>query len=465
MKQADSTGGPKMTQSHTNDQFEYILVGGGPATRILNHYLHIFDPEVDVAVIRKEDSTTNKCSIPYIIDGTVPLQKKAGISDDKIVTRFGSRLIKEKVVSGDTAEKHVVTDAGNQYGYEKLVLATGSTAAVPPIPGTELEGVLKVRHIEDLRRTLRAVADNDSLVVLGAGYIGLEVSAALRRLDKHVTVVELLPHVMGNRYDPELVSQVETTLREHGIDLHLGTPATALVGNGKVEYVELEDGTRLQTDAVILATGVKPQVEYASELGLETTRDGIVVDEFFQTNVPDVYALGDCIETRSHVTGKPFPGKLGSNAAQMARTLGMSLNGHSIPFEGVINPACTKIFDIYFCSAGHTEKDARDDRIDIHVSKTQNTDIYGNMPDKEAVSVKLIFRKADRCIIGGEIVGKTSRAGFVDCLGQLIYRGATVEDIVTMDFSVHPEMTPNPAHSYLMFAAQKWLQQRTEQSD
>ena len=221
----------------------------------------------------------------------------------------------------------------------------------------------------------------------------------------------------------------------------------------------MEDGTRIKTGAVIMAAGVKPRVGYADEFGLETTRDGIVVDQFFRTNVPDVYALGDCIQTRSFVTGLPFPGKLGSIAAQMARTLGMNFNGHKIPFDGVINPACTTVFDVYFCSAGHTEKDAVEQGIAVVCGKTENTDIYSNMPHSKSISVKLIFRKEDRRVIGGELMGPVNLAGFVDCLAQLIRRGARVEDVVTMDFSTHPEMTPNPAHSYLMFAAQEALRQ------
>ncbi|MBS3761761.1 MAG: FAD-dependent oxidoreductase [Planctomycetes bacterium] len=442
----------------SNDrEYEYVIVGGGPSTRILNHYLNMANPDVSVCVIRNEERIANHCSIPYIIDGTVPLHE-GGLTSDRIVTRFGTDLIKEKVISGDAGKKYVTTDAGTQIGYEKLVFATGAEEALPPIPGTDLPGAIKVRDLEDFRTSLDQIEKRQSFVVLGAGYVGLEIGCALQRSGKEVRVVELLPHIMGNRYDPDSIAPLETTLREHGIDLRLGHKAVEVGGDQHVEFLELENGNWIHTDALVLATGVKPRIGYAEEFGLETAREGIVVDEYFRTNLPDVYALGDCIQTHSFVTRLPFPGKLGSVAAQMARTLALNFNGKDIPFEGVLNPACTKLFDLHFCSAGHTEKDARDAEIDVICGKTENTDIYSNMPHNRDVFAKLVFRRDDRTVIGGEMVGAANFAGFADCLAQLIHRKATIEDIATMDVSTHPELTPNPAHSYLMFAAQKVLQ-------
>jgi len=432
------------------------IVGGGPAARVLNHYLHILNPESDVTVIRDEDRIANHCSIPYIIDGRVSMEK--GLAKEEIVTRFGTPIIKEKVISGDPGSKYVETDKGNRYFYDKLIFATGSRQVIPPIKGIDLENILMIRNIDDFRETMKVINQVQSFAILGAGYIGLEIAAALRRIGKEVSVAELMPHVLGNRYDESFISIIEKSLEEHDIKLYLGKKAARFTGSKSVEYMELEDGTEIKVVAVILSAGISPRVEYAEAFGLETGRGGLIVNEFLETSVPDIYALGDCVQTYLYQTKKPFPGELGSNAAQMARILALNFNGYQIPFEGVINPAVTMIFDTGFGSAGLTEQDAKNQGIDVLVGKVENSDIYGNMPDKKPLLTKILFRKKDRVILGGEIIGTCNIAGFVDTLGDLIYRKARLEDVITMHFSTHPEMTPDPAHPYFVFAAQQILE-------
>ena len=431
------------------------IVGGGPGTRILNHYLHMLNPGVDVTVIRDEDRIANHCSIPYIIEGRVSMEE--GLAPEETVTKFGTPIIKEKVISGDPVAKYVETDKGNRYAYDRLIFATGSKQITPPLEGIDLGNILKIRNIDDFRNTMEVKDKAQSFVVLGAGYIGLEIAAALNRIGKEVSIVELMPHVLGDRYDPDFISMIESSLNEHGIKLYMGKKASRFIGNKSVEAVELEDGTRIKADAVILSAGISPRVEYAKAFGIETAKGGIVVNEFLETNVPNIYALGDCVQTYLYSTKIPFPGELGSNAAQMARTLALNFAGYNIPFEGVINPAVTMIFDIGFGSAGITEKDAKNQGIDIYVGKVKNTDIYGNMPDRKALFTKVLFKKDDKVILGGEIIGNCNVAGFVDTLGELIYRKARLEDVITMHFSTHPEMTPDPAHPYFVFAAQQVL--------
>jgi len=432
-----------------------LIVGGGPGSRILNHYLHMLNPDVNVTLIRDEDRIANHCSIPYVIDGRVSMEK--GLAPEETVTKFGTPIIKEKVITGNPDAKYVVTDKGNRYSYDRLIFATGSRQLVPPIEGVDLGNILKIRAIDDFRETIEVRDKAQSFVVLGAGYIGLEIAAGLRRLGKDVTIIELMPHVAGGRYDVDFMSMLEKELEEHGIKLYLGKKAAKFGGNGSVEYVELDDGTIIKTDAVILSTGIVPRVDYAKDFGIETAKGGIIINEFLETSTPYIYALGDCVQTKLYLTDKPFPGELGSNAAQMARILALNFNGYQIPFNGVINPAVTTLFDIHFGSAGITEIDAQREGIDIYVGKAKNTDIYGNMPETRPLFTKVLFRKDDKVIVGGEIIGTCNVAGFVDVLGQLIYRKATLEEVVTMHFSTHPEMTPDPAHPYFVFAAQQLL--------
>lgn len=444
------------TKLQMDKDTKVCIVGGGPGARILNQYLHIFNPDADVVIIRDEDRIANHCSIPYVLEGRVSMEK--GLSPEKNVTKFGTSIIKEKVVSGNPAEKYVETDKGNRYFYDRLVFATGSKQFVPPIEGVDLENILKIRNINDFRETVKVMDQVQSVAILGAGYIGIEIAAALSRIGKKVSVIELMPHVFGDRYDEDFTAMIETALEEHGIKLYMGKKAAKFGGDKSVEYVELDDGTSIKAEAVILSAGISPRIDYAEAFGLETGRGGIIVNEFFETNIPQIYALGDCVQTFLYSTKKPFPGELGSNAAQMARTLALNFNGYHIPFEGVINPATTMVFDIGFGSAGITEKDALRDGIDVYVGKVKGTDIYGNMPDKKPFFTKVLFRKEDRVIVGGEITSKENVSGYVDTLGELIYRKATLEDVLTRHFSTQPEMTPDPANPHFVTAAQQILE-------
>ncbi len=437
------------------ERYDVIIVGGGPASRILNRYLHMFLPGITTLVIRDEERIVNHCGTPYIVEGTIHWEK--GLISEELVTRFGTPILVDPVVGGDP-EAHVVTTAsGRTIGYGTLVFATGTDQVLPPIPGITLDRVLKVRRTRDLVTTIQRLKEVEHVTVLGAGYIGLEFAVALHRLGKRVTVVEMADHVMGGRIDVAMAEAIEAELDGMGIRILPGRKATCLEGEGAVCAVEIEDGTRIPTDAVLSAVGVRPLVDYAPAFGLQTTPDGIVVDEYFATGVEDVHAIGDCIETRSAITGRPVPGKLGSNAGQMARFLGLGLAGRKRPYPGVVNAAVTVVGDLAYGGAGLSEADAEAEGIPVLTTRATSTSTYENMPHPEPVEVKLVYRAGDLRLLGGEILGRFNPAGFVETLAQLIEREATLEDVVTMTYSSHPELTPKTSRPYFVRASEPLL--------
>ena len=435
--------------------YDIIIVGGGPASRILNKYLHMFLPGISTLVIRDEERIVNHCGTPYIVEGTIHWER--GLISEELVTRFGTPILVDPVVGGDPAAHEVETASGRRIGYGTLVFATGTDQVLPPIPGIDLDRVLKVRRTTDLVATIERLETVEHVTVLGAGYIGLEFAVALRRLGKRVTVVELADHVMGGRIDVSMAEAIEARLGELGIQVLPGRKATCLEGDGAVCAVRIEDGTAVETDAVLSAVGVRPMVDYAPAFGLETTRNGIVVDEYFATGVEDVFAIGDCIETRSAITGRPVPGKLGSNAGQMARRLGLNLAGRMAPFPGVINAAVTVVGDLAYGGAGLSEADAEAEGIPALTTRNTSTSTYENMPHPAPVEVKLVYRASDLRLLGGEILGRFNPAGFVETLAQLIERRATLEDVVTMTYSSHPELTPKTSKPYFVWASEPLL--------
>jgi len=439
------------------ERFDVILVGGGPASRILNKYIKMANKEIKTAVFRDEGRIVNHCGTPYIVEKVIPWEK--GLIKEELVTRFGTPIIVDRVIDGNTEEKYVVTESGKKYGYGKLVFATGTDQFIPPIEGKDLKNILKIRKTKDVKESIKLLETINDIVVLGAGFIGLEFAISLKNMGKNVTLIELAPHVMGNRLDEGFISDVEAHLKGLGINLMLGAKAVKFGGTDTVEYVELEDGTIVNTQAVLSAAGVKPIVDYAEKFGLTVTSQGIVVNEYFETGVPDVYAIGDCTETKSYITGKPIPGKLGSNAGQMARLLGLNFRGVKKPYEGVINAAITHLHGLSIASAGLSEKDTKENGIKTIISYGDSFSIYANMPGTEKVKIKMIYEKDSLKLLGTEIIGKFNPAGFIEATAQLIYMKADLYDVIGSHYSSHPELTPKTSHSYMVFASESALKQ------
>jgi len=435
-----------------DERYDVIIVGGGPATRIFNKYLHIFDPGIRTLVIRDEERIVNHCGTPYIVEGVIPWEK--GLIAEELVTRFGTPILVDPLVGGDPRSHHVETASGRRIGYGTLVLATGTDQILPPIPGVDLDRVLKVRRTRDLVATIERLQGIEHVTVLGAGYIGIEFAVALRNMGKAVTVVEMADHVMGGRIDRSMAEAIEKELAGMGIELLPGRRATCLVGEDAVCAVEIDGGHTVETDAVLSAVGVRPMVDYAGAFDLKTTPNGIVVDEYFRTGVEDIFAIGDCVETRSAITGRPVPGKLGSNAGQMARRLALNMAGRPVPYAGVLNAVVTKIGELAYGGAGLSEADAEAEGIPVVTSRNTSTSTYENMPDRRPVEVKMIYRADDLRLLGGEILGMFNPAGFVETLTQLVERGATLEDVLTMHYSSHPELTPKTSKPYFVWASE-----------
>ncbi len=437
------------------DRYDVIVVGGGPATRIFNKYLHLLQPGIRTLVIRDEDRIVNHCGTPYIVEGKIEWER--GLIAEELVTRFGTPILVDPVVGGDPEKKVVETASGRRIGYDKLVFATGTDQVLPPVPGIDSDRVLKVRRTDDLRRTMARIRDVERAVVLGAGYIGLEFAIALRNMGKQVTVIELADHVMGGRIDEKMAEAIEEHLRKLGIDLRPGRRATCIHDSEGGCEVEIDGGDRVPADVVLPAVGVRPLVDYAPAFGLTTTPQGIVVDEYFRTGVPDIWAIGDCIETKSRITGKPVPGKLGSNAGQMARRLGLNMAGIVAPYPGVVNAAVTMLEGLAYGGAGLSEADADREGIPVLVTRNTSTSTYENMPDPRPVECKLVFHAETLRLLGGELLGEFNPAGFVEVIAQLIERESTLEDVLTMTYSSHPELTPKTSKPYIAWAAEPLL--------
>ncbi|MDE0563016.1 FAD-dependent oxidoreductase, partial [Exiguobacterium sp. B2(2022)] len=343
-----------------------------------NAQITIYDRDYDISY--------SGCGIPYYVGGEVE-------SRDDLTPRdaafFKKRynidvMTRHNVTTVDKDAKTVTVEnleTGDTFtdSYDILVLATGATSIIPPIPGVKSDNVFPIRNIQHAEAT-RSFVDSTSpkhATIIGAGFIGLEMAEQLKLRGVDVTIIERVPQVMPP-LDKDMACRVEEHLEKNGIELMLGETVTELVGDGHVERVVTESGKTIETDFVILSVGVRPNVELAMNMGVELGETGaIAVNERMETNIPDVYAAGDVAESFSIVTGKPIWRPLGSTANKMGRTAGDVITGGHLEHRGILGTGIFKVFGLAVAQTGLSEKEARELGYDIEV-------LHNTKPDKPA---------------------------------------------------------------------------------
>ena len=436
-----------------------VLVIGGSAAGIVtaltgkNQY-----PEKDFLVIRKEKEVVVPCGIPYIF-GSLESSSQNVIPDVGL-EKAGINLIIGEVIEIDPENKTCLLADGEKIGYEKMVLAIGSIPVKPNwLNGKELDNVFTVpKDKEYLDRMIRKLQDKQKIVVIGGGFIGVEISDELKKQGKDVTVVEILPHILGAVFDKELATKAEEILIDRGVKVEAGVGIQELCGNGKVTSVKLQDGRELEADAVILSMGYKPNVDLAEKAGIKTNELGfIVVDQYLRTHTPDIFAVGDCAEKRDFITNKPIGAMLASTACAEARVTGMNLFILETvrTFSGTISNFATALGDHSFGVAGITEDNARAEGFDIITAHFEGVDHHpGKLPGTHKQTVKLVVAKDSGLILGGSVFGSHSAGEIVNVIGLAIQNKMTVSSLLTMQIGTHPLLTAPPTAYPLIKAAE-----------
>jgi NADPH-dependent 2,4-dienoyl-CoA reductase/sulfur reductase-like enzyme len=377
--------------------------------------------------------------------------------DDSLFTEKGIDLVNVKAVRIDARSKTVMTADGATYPYDKLVLATGAKPFVPPIPGVDLPGVFTLRTSGDAVAILHWLNSMRvaSVALLGVGAIGIEEAYLLSNKGAHVTAVELLGHVMPKVLDPDMTEDVERYMREKGVTLKLKQKIGAIEGNGSVERVVLDSGETIAAGMVVISAGARSNTQLAEQAGLQRGRLGLTVDEYLQTSDPDIYAGGDLIEYPDHVTGRATLGQLRPNAVISGRVIARNILGHAVKFPPLINSFFTKFYSKSIAGAGITESEARKHGIETIGVKQTSTSQHSMMRGRKPYVVKLIFRKDNRKIIGGQVVSDTKcPAKSIDLIALAIRCGLTALDLATFRAAGQPELSPDPGREPIALAAE-----------
>ncbi len=436
-----------------------VLVIGGSATGLVAAMTaKSSHPKKQVTVIRKEEKVMIPCGIPYIY-GSIGSSEKNILPDGGLV-KLGVEIIVDEVTSVDADTKTCQTKLGETITYDKLILGTGSMPAVPKwLEGTDLTNVFTIpkdkTYLDNLQDRLKGL---NKIVVVGAGFIGVETSDELNKLDKEIILVELLPHILGATFDDEFALDAQEQLINRGVNVKVNCGIKAITGNGKVEHVVFNDGTTLEADAVILSLGYQPNTSLAKEMGLELNEFGFIkADQYRRTSIKDVFAAGDCAEKTDFATGKISKIMLASTACTEARIAALNLfdlNTYSV-FKGTVGIYSTCIGDSAYGVAGLIEKVAVQEGFKIITGSFTGVNRHpGNLKDAHKETVKLIVSAQSGVILGGEALGGKCIGELINAIGLTIQNHMTVHDLIMTQIGTQPLLTASPAGFPLIKAAE-----------
>lgn len=419
-----------------------VVIGSGTAGSNFALFARKLDRKAEIIVIGKEKTMQySPCALPFVLSGKIPKLEDIVVFPNEFYEKQKIQMMLEtEAKTIDRKRKVIITDK-DEIPYDKLVLATGSKAFIPPIKGVEKKGVFTLKEMRDVREIQEYIKERKpkKAVVIGAGLIGLEGAVAFRELGMEVLVVELLEHLLPTMLDKDIASIVQSHLEEKGIQFRFGVGVSEIIGD-PVTAVKIGE-EEIESDIVLVATGVRANVDLAREAGLEIKR-GIIVDEYLRTSDPDIYAIGDCAEVYDAVTGERILSQLGTTAVRMAKVAAENVFNKNVKFKPVFNTAITELFDLEIGTFGITQERARKEGVEVVVGKFKGSTKPEYYPGGKPITVKLIFRKDNKKLIGAQIVGGERVWGRIMALSFAAQKETTVEDIAYGETAYAPPISP-----------------------
>ncbi len=420
-----------------------VVIGGVAAGTKTAAKLKRQDRGARVTVYTKgEDISYAGCGLPYYVGGGIETRDELIVNTPAKYTGLTGVVVRTgmEAVGVDAAAKTVSFANGETVPYDKLVIATGAAPFVPNVPGTELPGVFTMRTPDDAIG-LRAYVDENkcrSAVVVGGGFIGLEIAENLLAKGLKVTVVDMASQIMPNLFDAEVAGYLRRQLQSKGIRIVTGAGLEEVLGSEKTTGIRTGVGN-FEGDVVVLAIGVRPATGFLQGSGVEMFKGTIVVDDHQRTNLPDVYAVGDCAMVTNRVTGKGQWSAMGSTANITGRLLAKNLTGKDAPYGGCLGTGVVRLADgLNAGRTGLTEEQAAAAGYDVITATCVTDDKAHYYPGASTFVTKLIADKATHKLLGIQVVGAGSVDKMVDIAVCGISMGARVEDFDTMDFAYAP---------------------------
>lgn len=428
-----------------------IVIGGvaaGPKTAAKAKRCN---PNLEVVIYQEEGEVSySGCGLPYYIGGVIPERKKLLIRTAEQFAVDGIQVLKRHRVENIDLQKRQVSgvklDNGQTFvdPFDRLVLATGAEVIRPKIPGMDLGNVFSLHSIFDADAILPRVqsAGVKNVVVVGGGYIGLEMAEALKQLGKKVTIVEMAPQI-ATLFDEEMAAVLQQYLEKKGLVIFTSEGLQALIGkNGKVTCVQTQK-QELPADMVLLSLGIRPRVELARKAGLKIGSTGAIwVNERMETSAAGVYAAGDCVETTHLVTGKKVWIPLGSTANKQGRVAGANVCGGKATFSGVLGTAIFKAFDFHAAKTGLNMREAAREGLEPVQAIVRGYGSAHIFPGGKESVLKVIASRKTGGILGAQAVGEGPSDKFIDTVAMAIQAKMTCSQLAEADLAYSPPFSP-----------------------
>lgn len=427
------------------NQMKVLIIGGVAGGMSAATRLRRLDEDAEIVIFDKGPYVSfANCGLPYYVSGEISNREDLLVqTPEALYDRFRLDVrVHSKVESIQPEEKTIrVNGPEGRYeeSYDKLILSMGAEPIVPPIKGfEEVDNVYTLRNIPDLDAIMEQLETKDpkKAVVVGGGFIGLEMVENLVHRGIEVTLVEMAPQILPP-LDEEMARFVENELKENGVDVITGQSAVAFEDKGN--KVILEDGRVLESGLTILSIGVKPASTIAKNAGVELGfRDGIKVDENYETSIKDIYAVGDAILVTHQITGEDALISLASPANRQGRQVADIISGLNRKNKGSIGTAIVRVFSLTAASTGLSERQARLTGLNFEVTHTSAKHHAGYFPGATMVELKLIFEPNTGEIFGAQAVGENGIDKRIDVIATAIKGGLTVADLPELEFAYAP---------------------------
>jgi len=401
---------------------------------------------------RTGDVSWAACGMPYLISDKVKSANNLVVYDAKF---FKEQRNIEVFLHHDVKQifperkailtKNIETGEEKEYPYDRLLIATGARSVVPPIKGIDHKGIFSLRQLQEgvaIKKYIRQNSPKKGLII-GAGYIGMETAEAFAATGMQVTMVEKMPNIIGTM-DDEITEVVEEELKSNNVTIIKSNAVVEFQGDtSSVTQAITDTGMSIDTEIVLIGVGIRPNSEIAREAGIALGRTGAInVNERMETNIPDIYAAGDCAEAYHLVLGRNVYIPLGTTANKQGRVAGENAAGGNVSFAGIVGTAVFKTFNLEVGRTGITEKEAKAEGIDYISNVIQHTSRAFYYPGSSNIKVKLVADRKTGLLLGAQMAGREGISKRVDVFATAITARMSVREVGNLDLGYAPPFAP-----------------------